>query len=119
MTRLMFDQTIHRLRAAQIGRDKLGKPVRDWENAERVQIGHLVSVQPRTATESTTEPRTQTITGWTVQSSAGNKIDVLPTDRIEWADRVLEIAAGPQHWPHPTRPGRVHHSILEIQIIRG
>lgn len=116
---LLFDQTIYRLRAPEIGRDKLGTPVRDWSAAERAQFGFLVSVQPRTATESTTEPRQQTITGWVIESPAGRALDVESTDRIEWAGRQLEIAAPPLHYPHPTRPGRVHHSVVQVQIVRG
>lgn len=119
MTTHMFDQVIVRVRAPLVGVDKLGKPQRDWAAAERVTIEPAVSVQPRVATESVGEPRSQTVTGWTINSQAGHAIDVLPTDRIEWADRQLEIVAGPQHYPHPTRPGRVHHSVVDVQIIRG
>lgn len=118
MTRHMFDQTIIRLRAAEISRDKLGQPVRDWANATRLAIPQ-VSVQPQGSTESVSEPRDRRVSRWEIQSRGGQDLDVVPTDRIEWRDMVLEIVGEVLRWPHPIRPGRVHHAVISVQRVEG
>jgi hypothetical protein len=114
----LFTETIVVLRAPTTGRDSQGNVVRDWSAAARTTY-RQVSVQPRTSTESRGEPRSRTVTGWRIQSRAGVDIDVVSTDRVEWADKVLEVLGDVDRWPHPIRPGSVHHVEFDVQRVRG
>jgi hypothetical protein len=118
MGRQMFDQTITRLRAEQTGTDSHGRPQRDWANADEHAFRD-VSVQPAGSSESSSQPGERVIVRWRVQSRAGVDLDVLPTDRIRWADRVLEVVGEVSRWPHPVFPGRVHHVEIDLQIVKG
>lgn len=59
------------------------------------------------------------VTGWRIYSRAGVDLDIEPTDRIEWAGRSLEVLGEVSRWPHPIRPGRVHHVEVDVQRISG
>jgi hypothetical protein len=58
-------------------------------------------------------------TGWRIYTPAGVDIDVVPTDRIEWAGRVLEVIGEVARWPHPIRPASVHHCEIDVQKVSG
>lgn len=118
MTRLMFDQTITRLRAQETGRDSHGRVQRDWPNAAELDF-HDVSVQPLGSSESSSQPGERVVVRWRVQSRAGVDLDVLPIDRIRWADRVLEVVGEVARWPHPIKRGQVHHVEIDLQIVKG
>lgn len=115
---LMFNQTIVVLKAPAAGKDRMGNTVRDWPNAARVTYDN-VSVQPRISTESLSEPRDQTITGWRIQSRAGVDIAIDAVDRVEWADWSLEVVGEVARWPHPIKPNGVHHVEVDVQRVRG
>lgn len=90
----------------------------DWPNAVRTLVDG-VNVQPTITTESSTEPRYQTISGWRVTSRAGD-VDIRATDRVELADgTVCEVVGEVARWPHPIRPGLVHHVEFDLQRVRG
>jgi hypothetical protein len=118
MARLMFDQTITRLRAEVTGTDSHGRPTRDWPGAAR-QDYEDVSVLPQGSTESSSQPGERTVVRWRVQSRPGVDLDVLTTDRILWADRLLEVVGEVGKWPHPIKRGQVHHVEIDVQIVKG
>lgn len=113
----MFTDTIVILRAP-VTEDRYGNTVRDWSNATRTEVDG-VSVQPRSATESTaTEAREMVTTGWRIYTRSGD-LDVEPTDRIEHAGRTLEVIGEVARWPHPIRRGQVHHVEIDVQRWSG
>lgn len=114
----MFDQTVDRLRAPIIGHDKHGQPIRDWPNAAEREYRD-VSMQPAGTTESSAEPGTRVVTGWALQTRAGQDMDLLPTDRVRWGDRVLEVIGEVARWPHPIKRGQVHHVEARLQQVKG
>lgn len=114
----MFDQLVYRMRAEVTGYDKHNQPIRDWPNAAEVEYRD-VSMQPAGTSESSSQPGTRVVTGWQLQSRAGQDMDVLPTDRIRWGDRVLEVIGEVARWPHPIKRGQVHHVEIRLQQVRG
>ncbi|WP_064076697.1 hypothetical protein [Prescottella equi] len=92
--------------------------VPDYSNVERIPVEELVSVQPASATEQG-ENRASTITGWRLTTPAGVNLDLLAIDQIEHAGRVLSVIGEPLRWPHPTRPGDVHHLEAALQVVSG
>lgn len=114
----MFDQTVYRMRAPEVGRDKHNQPIRDWPNADEREYRD-VSMQPAGTTESSSQPGVRVVTGWALQTRAGQDMDTLPTDRIRWGDRVLEVIGDVARWPHPIKRGQVHHVEIRLQQVRG
>ncbi|GGP56039.1 hypothetical protein [Streptomyces abikoensis] len=113
---MFFDQAIVRVRAG-VRVDRGGNRLPDWspEAATRLTIAE-VDVQPTTATESTTPERVAVVTGWHVQTPPGVDVDVRATDRIEWADMLLEVVGEVARWPDPL-DGTVHH--VEFDVVRA
>jgi len=91
----------------------------DWTAPGRTVVDG-VNVQPTIMTESTTEPRYQTVSGWRLVSRAGADIDLRATDRVELQDgTVCEVVGEVARWPHPIRPNLVHHVEVDLQRVRG
>lgn len=100
-------------------RDRYGSDSLDYgEAAARATVPN-VAVQPRSTTENTADARDQVVAGWRIYSRAGTDLDVDPVDHIEWAGRKLEVVGEVARWPHPTRPGAVHHAEVDVQRITG
>lgn len=114
----MFDQLVYRMRAPEVGRDKHNQPIRDWANADEKSYED-VSMQPAGTTESSAQPGTRVVTGWALQTRAGQDMDTLETDRIRWGDRVLEVIGEVARWPHPIKRGQVHHVEIRLQQVKG
>jgi hypothetical protein len=114
----MWTSSITVLRAPVVV-DRYNSERFDWTDPARTPV-EGVNVQPTVTTESTTEPRLQTISGWRVTSRAGVDIDIRATDRVELADgTVCEVIGEVARWPHPIRPGAVHHIEVDLQRVRG
>lgn len=114
----MYTSSITVVRPAWIT-DRYNSQRLDWEQATRTTVTG-VSVQPTITTETTTEPRTQTVTGWRVYTRAGVDVDVRPTDRVELETGVAcEVVGEVARWPHPIRTGQVHHVEFDLQRVRG
>ncbi|WP_394621298.1 hypothetical protein JNUCC0626_20035 [Lentzea sp. JNUCC 0626] len=115
---IMFTSSITVLRAPLLV-DRYNSERPDWKQATRTRVTG-VSVQPTATTETTTEPRDQVVTGWRVYSRAGVDLDVRHTDRVELENgTVCEVVGEIARWPHPIRPGLVHHVEFDIQRVRG
>lgn len=114
---MMFTQSVVLLRAPQVA-GRLGARTRDWANATETPVDQ-VAVQPRTSSESTADPRDQTITGWRLYTRAGVDLDIEPTDRVRWGGRDLEVIGEVARWPHPIIPGAVHHIEVDLQRVSG
>lgn len=114
----MYTSSITIVRPAWIT-DRYNSQRLDWEQATRTPVTG-VSVQPTATTESATEPRTQTVTGWRVYTRAGVDLDVRATDRVELATGVVcEVVGEVARWPHPIRSGAAHHIEFDLQRVRG
>lgn len=115
---MLYTSSITVLRAPEVI-DRYNSSRPDWLHASRTPVTG-VSVQPTSSTESLTEPREQTITGWRVYTRAGVDIDLRSTDRVELDNgTVCEVLGEIGRWPHPTRPGLVHHVEFDLQRVRG
>lgn len=113
----MFGDTITLVRP-QVTQDRYGSDVLDYAAGTRTVVTG-VSVQPRTSTEANSDARDMVTTGWRIYTPAGMDLDVTPTDRIEWAGRALEVIGEVARWPHPIRPGAVHHCEIDVQKVSG
>lgn len=103
----MFDQDITVLRAA-VTRDRYNNETRDWTSPQRWDVAG-VSMQPASQVEDvTSEAREMVTTGWRLQTRSGD-LDLRSDDRVLWAGRELEVVGEIARWPHPIRPGEVHH----------
>lgn len=115
---MIYTSSITVLRAP-LDVDRYGSQQRDWDNAARSQVTG-VSVQPTASTENVSDPRDQVITAWRVYSRAGVDIDIRHTDRVELdTGTVCEVVGEIARWPHPIRPGAVHHVEIDLQRVRG
>ena len=101
-----------------VTRDRYGSDVLDYTAGTRILVSG-VCVQPRSSTETTTDARDMVTTGWRIYTPAGMDLDVTPTDRIEWAGRTCEVLGDIARWPHPVRPGHVHHVEVDVQKVSG
>lgn len=114
----MFDQEFTRLRAPLV-ESRLGAKVRDWPHAAELLIED-VSVQPTTTSESTTEARDQNVIGWRIRSRGGVDLDVVGSDRVRLENgAVCEVIGEIARWPHPIKPGAVHHVEFDVQRVTG
>lgn len=109
-------QTITAVRAVTAN-DAQGNPVSDWSTATR-HTEDRVSVQPVTQTESTTDARDLIVTNWRVLSDGGVDVDVLPTDRIEWAGDTYEVIGDVGRFRDPIM-GDIDHVEFAIRKVSG
>lgn len=114
----MFDQEFTRLRAPLVA-SRLGTKVPDWPNAAELLIEE-VSVQPNKTSESTTDARDQNVVGWRIRSRAGVDLDIKGSDRVKLENgAVCEVIGEIGRWPHPIKPGAVHHVEFDVQRVTG
>lgn len=115
---MIFNQSITRNRAGtRVTRS--GDTVPDWSLPTTDQTFRRVSVQPASQAEDVTPERDERITRWRVYTRPGVDIDVLATDRVTYADETFQVVSEVARWPHPGRPGRVHHVEFTIQEVEG
>ncbi len=114
----MFHDTVVVVRPTT-STDRYGSTVYDWDAPTRT-VYASVAVLPTSQQESGIgEFREIVTTGWRVYSRAGLDIDVDASDRVEWAGRDLEVIGEVARWPHPIRPGHVHHVEFTMQRRTG
>jgi len=90
-------ETVVRLRASLV-EDRYGNLVRDWEQAERLDIPGC-GVAPRTSDEETEQGRQGVIVGIAVYAPAGT--DISPHDRMEVRGEVYEVVGEVADWRSP------------------
>lgn len=110
---LLYDATITRVRAPLV-EDRYGQQIRDWANAERVQLAG-VALQPDSSSEEMGD-RSVIITGWRLVGPRGANLDLLATDRIEAAGVALEVDGKIGRY---TMGGAVHHVEARLQEVSG
>lgn len=110
-----FAQAVTRVRAP-LTEDRYGNEVRDWANAERAPVPG-VNVQPASApaaSEEDTNDRQTAVTGWRLYTRRGVDLDLLETDRVEYAGMTLEVVGKVGRWEIG---GRVHHVEAELKEV--
>lgn len=114
----LFTDTIVIVRApATTGR--YGDAVPDWANATRTTVED-VSVQPGPAladAETVDGTRDSTTTRWLGFTPIGSgDLDLLATDRVEYAGLTLEVDGKPRRWPDPINGGvsKVEWTMREV-----
>lgn len=97
-------ETVVRLRAEPTGEDRYHNPIRDWDNADRVDIAGC-SIAPRTEGEDTDRGREGVVIGQVVR--VPRAVDVLATDRLEVRGELYQVDGEPAHWrsPYTNRQG--------------
>lgn len=102
-----YAHTITRVRAP-VAPDRYGNQRPDWTAAQRLTVPG-VNVQPGGSppqSEEYTADRQTTVTGWRLYTRPGMDLDLVETDRIEYAGLVLEVDGKVGRW---RINGRVHH----------
>lgn len=91
----------------------------DYSNPDRIPVASRVSVQPASSVDRG-DNRASTVSGWRLITPAGVDLDLRATDRVEHRDgRTFEVVGEPLRWPHPIRPGGVHHLEASLQRVVG
>lgn len=115
---MIFNQSISRVRPGW-RKTRAGDRVENWAQATTAPI-RRVHVQPLTQDEDNdTTARDERITTWRVYTRPGRDADVQATDRIVYDGRTCQVIGDVARWPHPIRPGRVHHVEFTIQEVEG
>lgn len=113
----MFHDTVTVVRATT-GTDQYGNDTRDWATATRTTVAQ-VAVLPTTQVEDAAGNRIALSTGWRVFTAPGTDVDLQATDRVEWNGITLEVIGEVARWPHPIRPGAVHHVEADLRRVTG
>lgn len=114
---MMFNDFVTVVRAAVV-RDRWDNDTFDWSGATRSVVPGVV-VMPTSQIEDAVGNRVAVNTGWRLYSAPGTDVDVLPTDRVEWNGMSLEVIGEVARYPHPIRPGSVHHVEIELRKMTG
>lgn len=98
---VLFNDTIV-IRRASWSVDAFGNDVPDWTTAAAVTVDG-VAVQPgRASTESSDGTTDQTVTWFSLFTEIGSgDLDLLSTDRVEYAGLTLEVYGDVARWPDP------------------
>lgn len=115
---MIFNQAITRLRAGERV-TRSGDTVPDWTAAGPGVTFRRLHVQPLSQSETATAERDARTTSWRVYTRPGVDLDVRATDRIRYEGNVCQVAGEVARWPHPRRPGRVHHIEFTITLEEG
>lgn len=109
---MIFSATITRVRAGT-KTDRAGDTMPDWEASTRLDY-HGVSMQPRIEQETVQTDRDLSVSSWWLSSQIHQDIDLLATDRVEFAGMTLEVVGDVGRWPHPD--GGVHHIEATLKV---
>ncbi|QQM15105.1 head-to-tail stopper [Gordonia phage Banquo] len=88
------------------------------KGATVVDVVPLVSVQPASQTESA-DFRTMVTTGWRLIGPPGVDLPLSPVDRVRFAGREVMVDGEVARWPHPVKPGGVHHVEAMLSEVTG
>lgn len=105
---MIFDQQITVVRAARTV-DRYNNETLDWNHPDRTVITG-VHVQPAAqAEDETSQARQMVTTGWRLYTNHG-QLDLVAGDRVELGDGTeTDVRGEVARWPHPMRPGQIHH----------
>ncbi|AXQ65133.1 hypothetical protein SEA_SCHMIDT_11 [Gordonia phage Schmidt] len=97
-----------------------GGAVLDWspEAVTVVPVERLVSVQPNAQTE-TADHRVLLTSGWLLVTPPGMDLPLSAIDRVRFAGREVQVDGDVARWPHPTKPGGVHHVEAQLTAVSG
>lgn len=92
-----------------ITKDRYENDTYDYGDAATViDVVRPLSIQPAsTAIEGTN--RFMVTEGWTLRTPVGMDLDLSPVDRVRWGGFEAAVNGAVSKWPHPIRPGGVHH----------
>ena len=95
--------------------NRAGDATPDWATASRVAVSP-VNVQPLSTTERVAIGGDLSVLMMRVFTGRGVDVDVLATDRVEYAGNTFEVVGAPQRWPDPMAAGRIHHVEFVIKL---
>lgn len=113
----MFGDSVVVVRAPVV-RDRWDNDVADWTTATRTTVTRVVVI-PTSQVEDAAGNRVAISSGWRLHSAPGVDIDLRATDRVEWQGMSLEVVGEVARYPHPIRPGHVHHVEAQLQRMTG
>lgn len=89
----------------------------DFDGVTPVSVAFLVSVQPVSSTElvAGSNPGEQVTSSWRLITPIGRDLDLVATDHLLWRGDEFDVTGDVLRWPHPTRPGEVHHVEAYLQ----
>lgn len=91
----------------------------DWSDPEKVPVEFRVSVQPLSSSEGPVE-RPQVVTTWQLITPPGRDLPLRSTDRIRLMSGMeFAVVGDVQRWPHPIKPGAVHHVEAMLEMVSG
>lgn len=114
---MMFGDSVTVVRPT-VTRDRWDNDVADWAAATRTVV-HGVVVMPTSQIEDATGNRVAVTSGWRLFTAPGRDMDLRATDRVEWQGMSLEVLGEVARYPHPIRPGHVHHVEAQLQQVTG
>lgn len=88
-----------------------------YDDVTPTAVPFLVAVQPISSTELVpgSNPGEEVTSGWKLLTPTGCDIDLLATDRVRWRGADYDVQGDVWRWPHPTKPGAVHHAEAYLQ----
>lgn len=113
----MFGDSVVVVRAP-VARDRWDNDVADWAAATRTTVTRVVVI-PTSQVEDAAGNRVAISSGWRLYSAPGTDVDIRATDRVEWQGMSLEVLGEVARYPHPIRPGHVHHVEAQLQQVTG
>lgn len=114
---MIFADTVTVVRA-KVVRDRWDNDTLDWAAATRTTVTGVL-VMPTSQIEDAAGNRVALSSGWRLYSQPGTDVDLFATDRVEWRAMSLEVIGEVARWPHPLRPGAVHHVEAELRKVTG
>ncbi|QOV99513.1 hypothetical protein [Rhodococcus pyridinivorans] len=90
----------------------------DYSDPEVIPVDMRVSLQP-TASKEQADGRMSVVSGWFLSTPVGADIDLRSTDRVRALGRVMQVLGEVLRWPHPIRPGGVHHVEATLEEVTG
>ncbi|WP_182359477.1 hypothetical protein [Tomitella gaofuii] len=98
-------------------RDRYENVRYNYEAGEVRDVPALVSLQP-VGQDSDDENRVMVTGTWVLRTRPGTDIDLVETDRVRSFHGDMKVE-GIGRWPHPIRPGGVHHAEVKLQVVTG
>lgn len=118
---IIFNQRIEIMHAGEKRSVYSSELMEDWDNPVVVPVEVPVSIQPVSSTESdATMHRSSVVSHFRLFSPPGTDIPQLRAkDRVRIGSLVLDVVGEPARWPHPLKPGTVHHVEADLEVHRG